>query len=204
MTNSLLRLWAPVLALFLLTACETTPRKATGGALQESHLYTIDTWSAEGKISLQMGNERETASFNWSQEHDNYSVHLFGPFGQGATWLRKTPSGVTLENAKTGVHRAKTAEALMKEVLGWQVPVSNLQFWLRGLPAKRPKPSYLQRDEAGLITELRQEGWEVAYSKHQFFAGWWLPGKIVAQHGELRLTIALKNWRLPPSPIQAP
>src|SRR5690606_22103807 len=126
-----------------------------------------NTWGAEGKIALQLGKERESASFNWSQEHSNYSVHLFGPFGQGATWLRKTARGVTLESARNGVHQARTAEELMNNVLGWQVPVSNLQFWLRGLPAKKPKPTGLDRGAEGFVAELRQEGWQVSYSKHR-------------------------------------
>lgn len=190
-----------VLLLGILAGCQTAPRKTSGGALQENNLYALTRWQAEGKIALQMGDERESASFQWAQQGTDYAVHLFGPFGQGTTWLRKKARSVTLENAKTGTHRATTAENLMQEVLGWQVPVTNLQFWLRGIPAKRPKSHHIERDPAGFITGLQQQGWQVIYSKHQDFNGWWLPTKILAERNELRLTIILKNWQLPPAPV---
>lgn len=185
----------------LLSGCQSTPQKASSdGLLQESQLVRAAHWEAEGKIAIQMANDRQSASFKWSQHKENYDIHLFGPFGQGTTWLRRTSRHVTLESAKTGLQKASSAEALMHDVLGWQVPVSNLQFWLRGLPAKKPRPTASTRDPAGYLIELQQEGWQVAYSRHKDFGGWWLPTRILAERGDLRLTIVIKHWRLPGSP----
>ncbi len=194
-------LLAGLFLLALLSGCQSTPqKKTTGGVLQESHLYRATSWQAEGKISIQMASDRQSASFKWTQNKDNYEIHLFGPFGQGATWLRRTSRGVTLENVKSGQHKAVSAEALMQEVLGWQVPVTNLQFWLRGMPAKKPRPQNLERDPAGFLSHLHQEGWQVDYSRRQDFNGWWLPTRILATRDDLRLTIAIKNWQLPDAP----
>lgn len=184
----------------LLGGCQSTPRQTIGSAQQERLLYGMPQWEAEGKIAIQMAGDRQSASFKWTQDKANYSVHLFGPFGQGTTWLRRTSRGVTLESAKTGTHRAASAEALMEEVLGWQVPVSNLQFWLRGLPAKKPKPTHLERDSAGLMAQLHQQGWQVTYSRHEHFKGWQLPTRILAERDDLRLAIVIKRWQLPDPP----
>jgi len=185
----------------LLAGCQSNPQKEAGIALQDHHLQRIPHWEAEGKIAVQMAGEHQSASFKWTQDKGNYVVHLFGPFGQGATWLRRTQRGVTLENnAKTGRHRAASAEALMQDVMGWQVPVSNLQFWLRGLPAKQPKPTQAQRDSTGVLTHLEQEGWQVDYTRHDNFAGWSLPTKIIATRDDIRLTVVVKRWQLPTAP----
>lgn len=182
----------------LLTGCQSLPQRPTSdGVRQEIELHRISHWQAEGKIAIQMASDRQSASFKWTQDKDNYDVHLFGPFGQGTTWLRRTSRKVTLENPKTGIHQASSPENLMHEVLGWQVPVSNLQYWLRGLPAKKPRPTALARDPAGFLTDLQQEGWQVAYSRPKDFAGWWLPTRILAERDDLRLTIVIKNWQLP-------
>jgi outer membrane lipoprotein LolB len=183
-----------------LTGCQSTPHKSSGGAQQEKLLERVAHWEAEGKIAIQMANDRQSASFKWTQDKADYAIHLFGPFGQGTTWLRRTARGVTLENAKTGSHKAASAEALMLDVLGWQVPVSNLQFWLRGLPANKPRPKNLERDPAGFLAVLHQEGWQVAYSRHEHFSGWWLPTRILAERDDLRLTIVIKRWQLPDAP----
>lgn len=186
--------------LLALTGCQSTPQRSSGGAQQEKLLYRAAHWQAEGKIAIQMANDRQSASFKWTQDKADYAIHLFGPFGQGTTWLRRTHRGVVLENAKTGTHKAASAEALMQDVLGWQVPVSNLQFWLRGLPAKKPRPTELERDPAGFLTHLLQEGWQVSYRQHEHFNGWWLPTRILAERDDLRLTVVIKRWQLSAAP----
>lgn len=85
----------------------------------------------------------------------------------------------------------------MQEVIGWQVPVSNLQFWLRGLPALKPTPSQITRDDTGHLTSLQQQGWQVAYTDYQHFNGWWLPTRVTAQRGDLKIRVVIKQWLLP-------
>lgn len=194
-------LLAGICLMLMLSACQTNPQRTGGGTLQEKRLYRVSNWEAEGKIAIQMADDRQSASFSWTQDEADYAIHLFGPFGQGTTWLRRNSRGVTLENAKTGVHKAGSAEALMQEVLGWQVPVANLQFWLRGLPAKKPRPAQLERDPAGFLSEIHQQGWQVTYSRHENFNGWWLPTRIRAERDDLRLTIVVKRWQLADAPI---
>lgn len=190
--------------LVLLSGCESTPRKVPGSSAQMQALYDAGHWEAEGKIAITMGAERESASFKWSQERDDYVVHLFGPFGQGATWLRRSGREITLENAKTGVRRARSAEALMQEVMGWQVPVSNLQFWLRGLPAHKPAPTHMTQDDTGHLTRLEQQGWQVDYGGHQNFDGWWLPTRVTARRDDLEIRMVIKQWHLAAPPAGAP
>lgn len=196
--------WLLVVLLATLAGCQSIPQKPAGGTGQQPYLQKIPRWEAEGKIAIRKGEERESASFKWSQQQENYVIHLFGPFGQGATWLRRTSRSVTLENAKTGVRRATTAEALMQDVMGWQVPVSNLRFWLRGLPAAKPAPTELRRDGTGLLTGLQQQGWQVDYSKYENFSGWWLPTKVVARRDDLLITAVIKSWQLPTAPSRLP
>lgn len=196
--KSLLLAGACLLA--LLAGCQSTPEVPGERAQQEQRLQRIQHWEAEGKIAIRMADDRQSASFKWTQKKDDYAIHLFGPFGQGTTWLRRSSGRVTLESAKTGVHRAASAEMLMQDVLGWQVPVTNLQFWLRGLPAKKPRPERQERDLTGLLSHLQQQGWEVTYSRYEPFSGWWLPTRIQAERDDLRLTIVVKRWQLPTAP----
>lgn len=190
--------------LMLLAGCQSTPQKIPGASSQMQYLYGVRQWEAEGKIAITVGDERESASFKWSQQRDNYVIHLFGPFGQGGTWLRRTSRGVTLENAKTGIRRAHSPEELMQEVMGWQVPVSNLQFWLRGLPALKPAPSQITHDDTGHLSGLQQQGWKVEYADYQHFSGWWLPTRVTAARDDLKIRVVIKQWLLPAAAGSAP
>jgi outer membrane lipoprotein LolB len=197
LAHARIALGALFLLLAALTGCESTPRKIPGASAQMQSLYGVQQWEAEGKIAITMGEQRESASFKWSQQRDDYVIHLFGPFGQGGTWLRRTGREVTLENAKTGVQRARSPEALMQDVMGWQVPVSNLQFWLRGLPALKPAPTQITQDTSGHLTGLQQQGWQVAYGEHQNFNGWWLPTRVTAERDDLQIRLVIKQWQMP-------
>jgi outer membrane lipoprotein LolB len=194
-----IRVW--VLIVFALSGCQTSPPRPVLSPQQYS-IQAIPNWQAEGKIAINMNGQRQNASFKWEQDQADYVVHLFGPFGQGTTWLRRTSEGVSLENAEIGLKRAATAEQLMKTNLGWQVPVSNLQYWLRGLTAPSPRPKHQETDPRGLLTALEQEGWTVAYPQYQTFQGLLLPAKMTAKRDAITVTIAIKQWQLlPASPL---
>lgn len=190
-----------VAALLFLSACQTTPTIPEHLGQQQQALARIPTWQAEGKIAINMEGQRQNASFNWQQQHDNYVIHLFGPFGQGATWLRRTSRGVTLENAEIGTRRAPDAERLMEETLGWQVPVTNLQYWIRGLTAPTPAPTMEEADERDLLSRLEQEGWQVTYHRYEVQEGWVLPAKLTAERDGIKVTIVVKRWQLAQAPL---
>lgn len=194
-------LLALIVATLFLSACQTTPTIPEDVGQQQEALRKIPSWQAEGKIAINMDGERQNASFKWQQKHGNYVIHLFGPFGQGATWLRRTSKGVSLENAEIGLRHAADAEQLMMETLGWQVPVSDLQYWIRGLAAPTPDPDTAETDERGLLSRLEQQGWQVTYDRYEVYEGWALPDKLTAERGTIKVTLVIKNWQLAMAPI---
>lgn len=200
MTVSKLSIIAPFLITFLLSACQTMPTTQIDVQDQQDMIRRIPSWQAEGKIALQMGDDRQSAAFDWQQQRANYVIHLYGPFGQGTTWLRRTSKGVSLENAEIGRRHASDAEQLMQDSFGWQVPVSNLQYWIRGLIAPKPPADETVLDEIGLISQLDQEGWHVTYVKYGTYNGWQLPTKLTAERESIKVTIVVKNWQISMAP----
>lgn len=184
----------------LVSACQSTLVLPENVSRQQEAIRRIPSWQAEGKIAINMNGERQSASFDWQQQRGNYVIHLYGPFGQGATWLRRTDKGVSLENAEIGVRRAATAEQLMQETLGWQVPVSDLQYWIRGLAAPKPAPSQVEVDERDLMASLEQQGWQVTYSRYDLHEGWVLPEKLTARRDGIEVTVVVKRWQLATAP----
>lgn len=205
------RIAAGAVFLLALTGCQTTPRQADvatagEGVVPQSVLLPqfAPKWLAEGKIALKHQDESTNASFTWEQKHQNYVIRLFGPFGQGSTWIRRTSKSVTLENAKTGYRKAESAEALMEDLFGWQVPVSDLQYWIRGLVAPDVDAEVTEEVATGLILGLEQQGWAVTYESHQKVDGWVLPRRLVAVRDGMEVTLVIKRWDLPPAPTGLP
>jgi outer membrane lipoprotein LolB len=177
-----------------IVGCQTAPQRPADQQHQ-NQVEAFQHWSAEGKIAIQYGGDRESASFQWTQSQKDYAIFLHGPFGQGGTWLRKDKQGVSLESSK-GKKRASTPEALMQKELGWQVPVSNMQFWMRGLAAKKPKPKHMLRDHNNNLSQLIQQGWQVDYQNFASFNGYWLPTKLTAKRGQITIKMVIKDWQM--------
>lgn len=200
MIRTALRLFVACSLAVYLAGCQSVRQPFPNGELQADYLSHANEWRAEGKIAVKLDGTSHSASFQWTQKNQNYRIHLFGPFGQGTTWLKRDASGVTLESAETGKRSASNPEDLMQETLGWQVPISNLQHWIKGLVAPLPPPDRAEVDSLGFLSQLQQEGWQVSYSRYHNVRGWWLPGKIIAQRDTMRLVVIIKKWRMPSAP----
>lgn len=191
------RLWLTAMLVTLIAGCQTLPPAPELSADQRAQqLATLGHWEAEGKIALRLENDNQSGFFNWTQHDDNYAIHIFGPFGRGTTWLRSTSHGVTLENAETGPRQAETPEALMEQVLGWQVPVSSLRYWMLGIADPHHPVEQLDLDAQGFARTLHQQGWNVEFQNPQRVRGMQLPGRIRASREQMRVTVAVNRWTL--------
>ncbi len=204
----LLRAALATALLILLNACSSTaPRpQAEQPPLLDSHqhrqqLSQLQHWLLEGKIGLRHPDNSGSANLQWQQRADDYRIHLSGPLGQGASQLRGSSRGVTLEQAGQPTRYAASAEQLLTDSFGWQLPVSHLYYWVRGIPSPLSPIDQQQQAADGTLQQLRQSGWQLSYSRFspQITTDnqpLYLPGKIVAQRDQLRLKLIIKRWQL--------
>lgn len=187
------------LASLLLVACASQPpAPAPEFDSLQRQLAALKTWQVEGKIGLRQQGKGNSALLNWRQQDDHYSVRLSGPLGIGTVFIEGDAGGVSVRN-KHGLFEAETPEQLLLEQTGWYIPVSQLQYWARGLPAE-DLPIDTHRVESGRLAELSQGGWQIEYRDYQQVEDLWLPGRLVMTRPETSLTLLLKRWRLEPSP----
>ena len=77
------------------------------------------------------------------------------------------------------------------------MPISQLQHWIKGIPAPGAIESR-QDDAAGQLVQLKQLGWTIDYSGYNPVNGWMLPGKLIASRDQVRVVMVIKNWQLTP------
>lgn len=159
-------------------------------------LSAIEDWRLQGKMNLRVPGESETVRVHWTNGPEGYSIRLSGSLGMGATWIRGDDRGVRLERGGEDTIYAATAEDLVYTQLGRDLPISDLHYWVRGIPAPFPRPDALEFAPEGMLTHLRQAGWSLEYSDFQAVGPWNLPGKILAKRDDLRLTLLISSWSL--------
>lgn len=163
--------------------------------LSRQQLYELDTWTAEGKLGLRVNGKGNSASFSWQNEGQDYLLRLHGPFGQGKVSLQKENGRVTLES-KDHNDTARSPEQLMEDALGWTLPISELVYWIKGLPSRESPVTRQSENTLGKLETLEQQGWHIRYSNYAAENGVMLPYKIIANRDNVRLVLAIKRWHL--------
>ncbi|WDH52390.1 lipoprotein insertase outer membrane protein LolB [Pseudomonas chlororaphis] len=177
------------------------PRESVEGhgspALWREHkqqLSGLDGWQINGKIGIRAPKDSGSGTLFWLQRQDYYDIRLSGPLGRGAARLTGRPGKVALEVANQGRYEAPTPEALLEEQLGWNLPVSHLAWWVRGLPAPDSK-SRLTLDGDSRLSNLEQDNWQVEYLSYAQQSGYWLPERIKLHGRDLDVTLVIKEWQ---------
>lgn len=157
-----------------------------------SHQSVTQTqnWVLQGKIGVKTPEQTGSASLNWQQQGDIYHIRFFGPLGIGAVELNGKPDHVTYTDNHGKIYQSTSAEILLKQNTGWQIPVNNLRYWIRGLPAPHI-PSEKSYDSQHQLVSLQQQGWKIDYLKYQNH----LPTLIQLTRPEINLRIIVNQFQ---------
>lgn len=178
----------------LLAACASPPAPESDPQKLQQQLQQLQAWQVSGKIGLRQDGRGSSARVDWSQREHSYQLRLSGPLGIGTVLIDGADDGIVLRN-KDGVFEAPTPEQLLFQLSGWDIPVSELRYWARGLAA--PTLNIEQQSmAAGKLATLSQGGWDISYLEYTLVDGLWLPARMTLSRAETRLTLLYKSWSL--------
>lgn len=174
-------------------ALEGQGNPATWKAHKEQ-IAQLDGWQINGKIGIRAPRDSGSATLFWLQRQDYYDIRLSGPLGGGAARLTGRPGDILLEVANRGRYHAESPEALLREQLRLDLPVSNLLWWIRGLPAPQSR-SRITLDGQSHLAQLEQDGWKVEYQRYTEQNGYALPERMKLYGQDLEVTLVIKDWQ---------
>jgi outer membrane lipoprotein LolB len=116
---------------------------------------------------------------------------LTTPFGQGIARLVRAGDEFTLTTQDGREYRARDAESLTEQVLGFRLPLRGLADWVRGRPAAAPAPTRERVNASGQLAELEQSGWTVEYQEYTGA----LPSRLRLTYPGLELRVAISEWK---------
>lgn len=181
--------------LLFLSACSALAPKE-GDFQSQKQLNQVQHWQAKGKISIVSPDDAASGYLTWQQQQQAYDILVSGPLGVKSSRLtgNQQQASLLLAGSKTP-QRAKSADALMRQHLGWDFPVTSLNYWIKGqiAPKGKAKPTI---NDNGLLEALEQHGWHITYSRYQLQQGIWLPGLIKMQGYGHRFTFAISQWSI--------
>jgi outer membrane lipoprotein LolB len=161
----------------------------------KAQLDQIQSWQVRGKLSVIDKQQAVTGYLTWRQDDDNYDLFLSGPFGQGSSHLIGNSQYASLSMGGEDAVLADTAEQLMQQHMGWQFPVLDLRYWVKGQASPNSSATEV-RDPIGLLESLQQHGWQVQFSRYQRQGNTWLPGRIKIKGHQLKFIFVIKEWTI--------
>jgi outer membrane lipoprotein LolB len=183
-------LLAALLAI-LLPACA-----GISGSRKASFLTPADLESFElsGRINLRVDKEGFPGRVRWKHAPRRDELWFYSPVGAAVAHLRQDEQGALLVNAQGKEYRAEDLRTLAADVLGWDLPLEGLPYWVRGLPWPGSEAIDLQHDDQGRLSRLQQAGWQVSYLAWNGRGSDALPAKLDLQGERLRLRLLVENW----------
>jgi outer membrane lipoprotein LolB len=198
MMGRALRALLPVVAACLLAACAPVRVRETPAALarleaREALLAPHTRWSLSGRIFVSDGAQNSgSGDLEWVHDGDSYRFTLRAPTGR--TWqLSGDAHEAVLEGVDAQPLRGADPARLLRERLGWDVPVADLANWVRGMRARDGRAE-VQYDDEGRPAVLNQDGWQIDY--REWFADMAppLPKRVYAARGTARVKLAIERW----------
>lgn len=182
---------------FVLAGCSSAPKTtllpSTEWDRHKASIEALHSWAAEGKIGIRTGDEYNPASFQWKQDKERYQLNFQGPLGQGNAGISGNQFSATLEIPGEPLLEAASPEELLALRLGWEIPVREARYWIRGLPS--PKSDFDATFSEQKLAILKQQGWNISYPRYIESENLSLPGKVVMTRDDLKLTVVIKKWR---------
>ncbi len=195
--------WIALLGVFLLSGCVTQSKVKTSSqgiwpslkaAQRAAQLGPLRNWDLEGRLGVQMGDEGFSAGLVWQQRVDRFHIELFDQLGRKVAILSGTPTKVDLRTAKGQRFTGDNPETLLREHVGWSVPIRSLFYWVRGLPDPKTVSWREDYNDQGLLVALEQGGWQVQLSRYSPFDDFQLPRLVKMVRDDIKLKLLIKKW----------
>ncbi len=153
----------------------------------------IKVWKLEGRIAVKTANDGWTANLIWEHDPLQDRLRISGPFSQGLLSIVVQDDLIHVNEGNGVEQTSRDPDALLRERLGFAVPLRSLRYWVTGVPA--PEAEHVQvPNEAGGARRFSQQGWNLAYEKFSQVGAYQLPQKASINGHDVRLKLIADDW----------
>ena len=160
-------------------------------------LAAIPNWSFTGRVAVQRDAEGWSATMHWVQQGQAFRLRIIAPLGRGTYEITREPDKVTLVDAENRIYSAATPEQLLRDATGWELPISNIEYWVRGILASDANPSQLSLNDEGLVTDFAVQGWRVSVLDYVGVEDLQMPRKLFMNYDKAKVRLIISKWEFP-------
>jgi len=192
---------AALAALSLAGGCRTLPPPPIPGPgpdapwpEQRAALEKLDRYSLNGRVAVAANGQGFSASLRYEQLPRRSNLALDGPLGIGGLRVVLDGDDLQISTSRGEKLDGEAARAELERRLGFALPLSELRWWLLGIPA----PGDVNVNPDGgtdEIKEFTQSGWRVSINARAAGLGFSLPQRLTAEREGARLKLLVEHWQ---------
>lgn len=194
------RLFAACVLIALLAACApvrvkqsaATPAALAAQQARETEFAPRTRWTVNAQFGVQNGRDGGSGDLEWHQDGASYTFNVRAPNGR-VVRLTGDADRAVLEGVEDKPLVDRDPERLLRERVGWDVPIAALRDWVRGLRAPGAQAA-LTFNEADLPATMEQDGWQIEYRDWFTDRNPPLPKRVFATSGKNRVKLSIENW----------
>ncbi len=156
-------------------------------------LGAMSDWGFSGRIGVSAGEEGFNGALRWHQVNDGFSATVSGPLGVGTLRISGVGGRVTIIGADGVETELNDAEADLRAMYGWTIPVASLRYWALGIPDPA-SPAVTEVGENGQLLSLEQGGWRVDIRQYREAGGQPMPRRMNAVNGDAKVRLVIDHW----------
>ena len=148
-----------------------------------------------GRVLVNYDGRAFSSSVRWQHGAQSDELWLMTPTGQALAHVREDHRGATITSTDQTQYHGASADALLRQAMGWEFPLARLQHWLRGQPAPIVAADILERDSNGRITRMTQDGWRIGCEYYAVTEQDGLPRRIDISNAAQTIRVVIDSWR---------
>lgn len=171
----------------------STPAAQAAQDAREAALASRTHWALDAHIAVSTDRDSNSGELDWRQTGESYVFSVRGPITGKTLKLSGDARHAVLEGVDAKPREDSDVQRLLRERIGWDVPLASLRAWVRGLRAPGT-PAQLQYNEQDLPALIEQDGWKIEYRDWFVDRTPALPRIVFASHGTTRVKMAIETW----------
>nr|WP_256448280.1 MULTISPECIES: lipoprotein insertase outer membrane protein LolB [unclassified Psychrosphaera] len=201
----ILKFLTSVLLVNILVACSLMPKTNIKNIADMQTAAELSHWTARGKMMIATNNEKVSGYFYWQQKGDNFEFSLNTLIGINMFELSVNDDEAELTiDGKT--YYGHTAEILVAQLTGYQLPISQLRFWVLGVQqsteqsTKNNLKTKTKLDEKGRLKHIEvfhgDAIWQIDYQSWRSVMQFDLPKSLQLKSPNNRIKLSITDWAL--------
>lgn len=161
-------------------------------------LSQLTQWKIQGRLGFKSADKKQSASFNWQQNKQEYKLNLTSVIGTSLLKMSGDRDSVTLE-VDDETYQDNDPSFLIWRITGWQIPVEQFPFWVKG---QHQEQAEVTTSQQGWVTQIKPncnncDNWLINYDNYKLVKNNWLPHNIVLNNtsNNSQLLIRVNAWR---------